>query len=89
MLYCIDFQPFTNNKVHLDYLQDHLIFIWVVVFQNLGLKPGHCIHIIVGNHNYTFLAMFAAWHLGAYCSTGDVALDAESIAGQVSLLSYE
>ena len=54
-----------------------------IVFQKLGLQKGQCVHIVVGNHNYSFLTTFAAWHLGAYSSTGDVALDDDTIAGQV------
>ena len=54
-----------------------------VVFSNLGLKKGDSIHIVTGNHNYLFLSTFAAWYLGASASTGDVALDADTIAGQV------
>ena len=53
------------------------------MFQKLGLQKGQCIHIMTGNHNYSYLANFAAWHLGAFTSTGDVALDEDTIAGQV------
>jgi hypothetical protein len=49
----------------------------------LGLKKGQCIHIVVGNHHYSYLSVFAAWHLGAFTSTGDTELDEDTIAGQV------
>ena len=63
-------------------------FRLAVVFANLGLRYGECIHIIAGNHNYTFLAIFAAWYIGAYCSTGDVELDSDTIGGQVSAQNH-
>ena len=55
-----------------------------IVFEKLGLQKGQCIHIVVGNHHYSYLSTFAAWHLGAFTSTGDVALDEDTIAGQVN-----
>ena len=54
-----------------------------IVFQKLGLKQGECIHILVGNHHYSYLSTFAAWYLGAYSSTGDVELDEDTVAGQL------
>ena len=54
-----------------------------VIFKALGVNQGDCVHIVVGNHHYSFLAAFAAWHLGAYSSTGDILLEEEAIAGQV------
>ena len=59
-----------------------------VVFQRLGLKQGQCIHIVAGNHHYSYLSIFAAWHLGAFSSTGDIALDEDTIAGQVTSNTY-
>ena len=60
-----------------------LNFRIAIVFEKLGLKPGECIHVLAGNHNYSYLLNFAAWYLGAYTSTGDVALDEDTVAGQV------
>ena len=28
-----------------------------IVFQKLGLKQGECIHILVGNHHYSYLSL--------------------------------
>ena len=42
------------------------------------------IHLIVGNHNHTFVALGGIWILGGIASLGDIALDPKAIAGQVS-----
>ena len=54
-----------------------------IVFAKLGLSRGDSIHVVAGNHHYSFLAIFAALYLGASSSTGDVALDSETIGAQV------
>jgi hypothetical protein len=48
------------------------------------LDYGGTIHLVIGNHNYTFSACAGAWILGARVSCGDIALDSKAIAGQVS-----
>lgn len=54
------------------------------VFQRLGFASGDGIHLIVGNHNHSFLTVFAAWHLGGFASCGDVNLDANAIRHQLN-----
>ena len=61
----------------------HLSFRFAAVFTKLGVKYGDCVHILTGNNSFTFIAMYAAFYLGAFASAGDVELDAETIAGQV------
>ena len=58
-------------------------FRFAAIFHKLGLKKGDGIHMVVGNYNNSFLALFGAWLLGAFGSCGDVNLDAKAIAGQV------
>ena len=57
---------------------------FAVFFNNLGLGAGDTIHLIVGNHNHTFVALGGIWILGGIGSVGDIALDSKAIAGQVS-----
>ena len=57
---------------------------FAVFFNNLGLGAGDTIHLIVGNHNHTFVALGGIWILGGIGSVGDIALDPKAIAGQVS-----
>lgn len=54
------------------------------VFHNFGFRKNNGIHIVVGNYNSSFLALFAAWYLGGFGSCGDIALDAKAIAGQIN-----
>jgi len=49
----------------------------------LGLTGEGTIHLVCGNHNYTFSALAGAWILGAKVSCGDIALDSKAIARQV------
>ena len=54
-----------------------------IVLSKLGFSRGDCVHAVVGNHHYSFLAIFAALYLGGSASLGDVALDSETISQQV------
>ena len=56
---------------------------FAAVFSTLGLKYGDGVHILTGNNNHTFISMYAAFYMGAFASTGDISLDADTIAGQV------
>ena len=54
-----------------------------MLLKRLGFKKGDGIHLVVGNENLSFIAIFAAWTLGGFVSCGDIALDATAIASQV------
>ncbi len=56
---------------------------YALVFKQLGFKKGDGLHMVAGNYNNSFLALFGAWILGGYGSCGDVNLDSKAIAGQV------
>ncbi len=49
----------------------------------LNLGKGDAIHLIVGNHNFTYPALGGIWILGGVPSLGDVGLDEKSIASQL------
>ena len=53
------------------------------IFKNLGFEPKDGIHLVVGNHNYNFLAVFATWYLGGFASCGDINLDHKAIESQI------
>ena len=53
------------------------------MFSKLGLQRGATIHLVVGNHNYTYPACSGAWILGAKVSCGGIDLDVKDLAGQV------
>ena len=57
---------------------------FAAVFANLGVKYGDGVHILTGNNNFTFISMYSAFYLGAFASTGDISLDADTIAGQLN-----
>ena len=57
---------------------------FAVIFKSFNLSQGDIVHFIVGNHNHFYPALGGVWILGAIGSFGDMALDADTIASQVS-----
>ena len=58
-------------------------FRFSIIFSRLGLKQGGSIHLVTGNHNFTYSACSGAWILGARVSCGGVDLDCKELLGQV------
>jgi len=56
---------------------------FAVFYSNLGLVAGDTVHLIVGNHNHSYVALGGIWILGGIGSLGDIALDPRAIAGQL------
>ena len=52
-----------------------------MIFRQYGFGKGDGIHMVLGNRNHSFLALFGALLLGGFGSCGDIALDAPAIAG--------
>ena len=57
---------------------------FAVILGGLGFQKGDALHVCIGNHNYCYALFGGVWTLGGLCSCGDVALDPNAIAGQVS-----
>ena len=54
-----------------------------MIFRQYGFGKGDGIHMVLGNRNHSFLALFGALLLGGFGSCGDIALDAPAIAGNL------
>ena len=65
------------------YIKSNICKIYSYIF----LNPGDTVHLIVGNHNHSYVALGGIWILGGIGSLGDIALDPRAIAGQVSNVS--
>ena len=61
------------------------IYVCRYIFFNLG----DTVHLIVGNHNHSYVALGGIWILGGIGSLGDIALDPRAITGQVSNISED
>ena len=65
------------------YIKSNICKIYVSIY--IFLNPGDTVHLIVGNHNHSYVALGGIWILGGIGSLGDIALDPRAIAGQVSI----
>lgn len=62
---------------------EHLSKKFAVIFKDFNIGKNDVMHLVVGNHNYTYAALGGMWILGGIGSLGDVALDGKAIAGQL------
>ena len=69
------------------YTKSNICKIYVSIY--ISLNPGDTVHLIVGNHNHSYVALGGIWILGGIGSLGDIALDPRAIAGQVSNVSED
>ena len=61
-----------------------LFFRFAVLLRQHGFACGDVIHVVTGNHNWTYPLVFGCWILGGVASLGDVNLEPRAVARQIN-----